>query len=306
MKKLLPLALLSFGLLAHAQEGPLPTQVLITVDSKDAPKLAATDLTVNVDGKKLPLTGLYPVVPARSQIALLIDDGLRMAVGREISTLQSFVANLPVGTEVLVGYMENGTVRSSGGFTTDHAAAAAQIRLPMGVVADSASPYFCLSDFVKKWPTNGSRGGMAPHKARFVIMLTDGVDPYNGSTSILNQTSPYVESAQHDAQRAGVDVSSIYFGDAGIRGPRSDFSGQSYLSQVAEATGGQAYFEGTGNPVSTAPFLKQFQASLAETYIATFTAEGKNLVGLKVKSNVPHLKVRAATQVYLGNDSGAR
>lgn len=63
MKKLLPLALLFTGLLAHAQEGPLPTQALIAIDSKDAPKLVASDLTLSVNGKKVPLTGFSQVFP---------------------------------------------------------------------------------------------------------------------------------------------------------------------------------------------------------------------------------------------------
>jgi hypothetical protein len=170
----------------------------------------------------------------------------------------------------------------------------------------NASPYFCLSEFVKNWPQQGANGGPAAPKARFVIMLTNGVDPYNGSTSPLNQDSPYVASAQRDAQRAGVSVYSIYYQDAGFRGNRGSFSGQSYLSQVSEATGGRAFYQGLGNPVSMQPFLEEFNHNVAETYIATFPAVGKDLVELKVKSNVPHVKVRAAQMVRPGNvESGA-
>ncbi len=42
-------------------------------------------------------------------------------------------------------------------------------------------------------------------------MLTNGVDPYNGSDRISNQDSPYVAQSVTDAQRAGVSVSSIYY-----------------------------------------------------------------------------------------------
>ncbi len=90
----------------------------------------------------------------------------------------------------------------------------------------SASPYLCLSDFSKHWPGAPSNaavdGAVAPapaqHKARFVLMISNGVDPYNGSTSVMNQDSPYVSASVKDAQRAGVAVYSIYFSDAGIRG----------------------------------------------------------------------------------------
>ncbi len=299
MLKFLPLALLSSCLLA--QENSIPTQALVTVDSKDAPMLTASQITLDVNGRKQPPTSLAAVTPAGAQIALLIDDGLRESVGRELSTLKSFVNGLPQGTEVFVGYMSNGRIQQESPFTTEHASAAATVRLPLGAGGVSASPYFCLSDFVKRWPREGSADGGGQAKARFVLMITNGVDLYNGSTSPLNQDSPYVQAAVTDAQRAGVSVYSIYYGGAGIRGGQASFSGQSYLAQVSEGTGGRAYYEGTGNPVSMAPFLQEFQHDIAETYIASFPASGKDLVQLRVKSNVPHLKVRTASSVKVGN-----
>jgi hypothetical protein len=133
------------------------------------------------------------------------------------------------------------------------------------------------------------------------MMLTNGVDPYNGSVSPMNQNSPYVDSAVRDAQRAGIAVYSIYYGDSGFGGGAASFSGQSYLSQVAEATGGRCYTQGTGNPVSLAPFLKQFKDSIAETYVATFTAPGgTDLVRVKLSASLPNTKLRAPEQVRPG------
>jgi len=192
------------------------------------------------------------------------------------------------------------------GFTANHAAAAQSLRLPMGLRGASASPYFCLSDFVKNWPSeaenqSGAQSQQFTHKARIVLMITNGVDPYNGSTSITNQDSPYVAAAVTDAQRAGVPVYSIYYGDVGFGRGRGSFSGQSYLLQVAQGTGGQAYYQGTGSPVSLAPFLKQFQNSLAETYVATFPVEGnKKTVTLKVSTDLPKTKVNAPQEVRPG------
>ena len=120
-----------------------------------------------------------------------------------------------------------------------------------------------------------------------------------------NQDSPYVAEAVQDAQRSGVPVYSIYFSDAGIRGGQASFSGQSYLEQVASGTGGRAYYQGTGNPVSMAPFLSQFQKAIAETYVATFDAPGdKNLVRVKLTTNMPGAKLRSADQVHPGTRIG--
>jgi hypothetical protein len=159
---------------------------------------------------------------------------------------------------------------------------------------------------VKRWP----EGQSGPAKARIVMMLTNGVDPYNGSTAMSNQNSQYVEAAIADSQRAGVAVYSIYYRDAGVRGESASMSGQGYLAQVADATGGDTYFEGSGNPVSIQPFLKQFVHALAESYVATFkvdpTAGGRDhLLRLKMSTSTPKLKLRLPSEVRPGNIEAA-
>jgi hypothetical protein len=291
------------------QEGSTPTQALVVFDSKAPVSPTAKDVTAKVDNRPSSLLNLTHVPPNGAQVALLIDDGLRTSIGGELNNLRAFITSLPQGTDVFVGFMQNGRVVSANnlsGFTANHAAAAQSLRMPMGIRGASASPYFCLSDFVKNWPSeaenqSGAQSQQFTHKARIVLMITNGVDPYNGSTNITNQDSPYVAAAVTDAQRAGVPVYSIYYNDAGFRGGRGSFSGQSYLLQVAQGTGGQAYFQGTGSPVSLAPFLKQFQNSLAETYVATFPVDGnKKMVNLKVSTDLPKTKVNAPQEVRPG------
>jgi len=146
---LLALAL-TFGFAAHAQrEGLVPTQALVSVDAKSTPPASASALTVAVNDRKQPLTAWDPVTPANAQVALLIDDGLRESVGRELDNLHSFVRTLAPGVEVLVGYMQYGHVVAAQSFTTDHALAASTIHLPDGLAGMSASPYICISDFVR-------------------------------------------------------------------------------------------------------------------------------------------------------------
>ena len=74
---------------------------------------------------------------------------------------------------------------------------------------------------------------------------------------------------------------------------------------MADGTGGRSYYEGVGNPVSLAPFLMQFQHDISETYVASFPASGKDMVSLKAKTNVPHLKVRVPQEVKIGNVEAA-
>ena len=91
-------------------EGPVPTQALVNVDAKSTPPANASALTVAVNDRKEPLTSWSPVLPANAQVALLIDDGLRESVGRELDNLRDFVRGLPPGVEIMVGYMQYGHV----------------------------------------------------------------------------------------------------------------------------------------------------------------------------------------------------
>jgi hypothetical protein len=290
------------------QEGSTPTQTVISLDSKTPATATAKDVTLKVDNRVTPLLNFAPVPLNGAQVALLIDDGLRTSIGGDLNNIRSFITSLPAGTEVFVGFMQNGRVVSASDnpdFSTDRAAVAQGVRLPMGLRGASASPYFSLSDFVKNWPASAEgqqqQSRQPTHKARFVLMITNGVDPYNGSTRITNQDSPYVADTVTDAQRAGVPVYSIYYQDAGFRGGRGSFSGQSYLEQLAQGTGGRAYYLGTGNPVSLAPFLKQFQDAIAGSYVVTFPVEGnKKMVSLKLSTTLPKTKVNAANQVRPG------
>jgi hypothetical protein len=293
------------------QEGPIPTQALVALDSKAPATPTTSNVTIKVNNRSAPLTSIAPIPPSGAQVAILIDDGLRTSFGRQLDDLRDFITNLPAGTEVFVGYMQNGRVVSTQGFTTDHAAAVNSLRLSFGSSGVSASPYFCLSDFTKRWPgsseTSITENEQSTARARFALMITNGVDPYNGSTSISNQNSPYVDAAIHDAQRAGVAVYSIYYTNAGIGGNRASFSGQSYLAQVAEATGARAFYQGSGNPVSLTPFLNQFKSAIAETYIATFPAPGnKDFVQIKLSTTLPQTKLRAASQVRPGTRLAAQ
>ena len=288
------------GVPCQAQQETVPTQALVTLEGKKLAEITDAAVTVSVDGRKQPVKAWVPLAPASTQVAVLIDQGLRLSVGRELDTLRRFVKNLPAGVEVMIGTMEFGSVRSSQGFTTEHEAAASTLRLPQGSAGVSGSPYICLSDFAGKWPESSSGGSGS--RARIVLMITNGVDPYNGSTSVLNQDSPYVSAAVHAAQRAGVSVYSIYYGDAGYRGEQASLSGQSYLLQVAEATGGKLFYQGTRSPVSMEPFLREFTRDLMQSYVVTFDAPGDgkhDLVRLKV--SVAGMKVRAPDAVRPGN-----
>jgi len=277
-------------------EGPVPTTVLINVDSKHDVPLNPALLKLQVNRHDSPITAVTPISPSTAQVAILIDDGLRSSVSLQLKDLENFINSLPAGTQVMVGYMQNGEVRSAGGFSANHEEVASQLRVVESMPGAAASPYFSLSSFVKNWPSNQPG-------ARMVLMITNGIDPYNGRPSMMNQNSPYVETAQDDAQRAGVAVYSIYYADSGMRG--GSFSGQSYLSQIAEATGGELFNLGSIPPPSFAPYLKQFRNAIMESYSVSFMASANRekrdtLTPIKVTSSQAGVKIHAPENVHPG------
>ena len=164
-------------------EGPVPTTVLINVDSKHDVPLNPALLKLQVNRHDSPITAVTPISPSTAQVAILIDEGLRSSVSLQLKDLENFINSLPAGTQVMVGYMQNGEVRSAGGFSANHEEVASQLRVVESMPGAAASPYFSLSSFVKNWPSNQPG-------ARMVLMITNGIDPYNGRPSMMNQNSP--------------------------------------------------------------------------------------------------------------------
>lgn len=278
-------------------EGPSNVRIIVRAEGKgDATPAALTPAAVKVefDGKTVAVDRVMPLMRPRStppEVALLIDDGLRADFGIQLKEVEDFVRSTTAeGVAVGVGYMRNGSAQFPAGFSTDAERELGAIRLPISAAGIDGSPYFCLQDLVKHWPTDTG----AP---RLVLIITDGIDRYNGSVSPLNQDSPYVQSAQDDAQRANVPVYSIYYGRRNFNANLPSFSGQSYLSQVADATGGKLFNSGQINPPSLSPYFREFDTALRESYLVGFTAAGKHLERIKVSSTMSGVKLHAQKAV---------
>jgi hypothetical protein len=280
------------------ESGGLPAKTYVAVRSKadPAPPVAATDVQMKEAGKPVQVTALSPALKAGKgiELAFVVDDSLRGNVANQFNDIKAFFRALPPGVDVFVGYMQNGhVVAETQGFTNDREALVKALRIPMGVPGGNASPYFCVSDLVKNWPAK--RDG----KARLLFMVTNGVDNYTGDNP-LNQDSPYVDDAIKDAQKAGVLVYSLYFADQGVGGGRASFSGQGYLQKTSQETGGVAYYQGSFNPVSFAPYLSQFNGELLRIFELDFMAHSSGLHPIKVTTDVKGVKLGAPDQVYVG------
>jgi VWFA-related protein len=284
---------------AAAQETSTVSAVVTAVPKKgeDVTPVPKQAITVYENRKQQNLSSWVPLTGSRAglQLVILLDDSSRSTLGLQLKDLSDFVSGLPPATQIAIGYMRNGSAVMVQNFTTNHAQAAQAFRLPAGGAGINGSPYFCLSDLVKRWP--GSPGNLR----REVIMVTDGVDRYSGRR--FDPEDPYVKAAVTDAQKAGVIVYSIYYRGIG-RLDRSFVAtdgGQNYLTQVSGDTGGKVYLEGFGNPVSFAPFLSDIQRKLQNQYELSFESTAKpGLQQLKVKTNQPNTNILFPAQVPVG------
>jgi hypothetical protein len=273
-----------------------PTQMVITVLPPSGGSLEPADLMVQQGNTRLPVARLERLAGsfADMQLFILLDDSTRSSsLGIQLPQLKTFLESLPATTEVAVGYMHNGTFALAQAFTTDHQKAAGALRLPMAIPGENGSPYFALSDLAKHWPSKESTD------RRAVLMLTDGVDRYYGTATF---DDPYVDAAIHEVLKDSVMVYSIYLRGAGAygEGGLGTNIAQSRLLEVSEETGGHAYFQDFTDPVSIAPFLNDFQDRLNNQYQVTIeTPSGKCVQPVKVRTELPGLKIQAPTRIYL-------
>lgn len=302
MRQKVTTVMMAFGLAASAllaDTTPVPTQVVITVRPASGhtdQNLEARDLNVQRGNSRASIARVERLAGdfADMQLLVLLDDSTRSSsLGIHLPELKAFVASLPASTQVAIGYMRNGTFGLAAPFTADHQKAASALRLPESIPGGNASPYFALSDLAKHWPSNEMTN------RRAVLMLTDGVDRYY-SGAIMDD--PYVDAAIHDALKDGVMVYCIYLRGAGLYG-RGGFAtnvAQSHLIEVSQATGGHAYFQGFTDPVAIAPFLTDFRDRLDNQYLVTIDdLNGKGVQPVKVRTELPGLKIEAPTEVYV-------
>lgn len=295
-------ALVVVGLAPAVAEGQQGQgQAVVTVMPKKGNEVPANvtkpDMSIKVNGKTAKVTAWTPYQGERGnvELVLLLDSGARTSLGRQMDDMASFLKALPPNVKAAVGYMTNGRSALAGPLSTDRAVVLKELHLPLGAPGSDASPYFCLSDLARNWPSRD------PEARREVVMVSDGVDYYQMR---YDPEDPYVIKAIDDAVRARLVVYSIYWMNQG-RADRASYennAGQNLLTQVTEATGGRNFWEGVGNPVSFQPYFEELTRRLRNQYELRFTSQlsGKpEIETLKVKLSAPGTEVDAPGQVLV-------
>ena len=213
-------------------QGQITVTVLPKHEGDQAPNVSAQEMTIKVNGKDSKIGNLVrkgdkdPV-----ELAVLIDSSARTSLGRQLEDISQFVKSLPPNIRSTIGYMTNGRTVLSGPFSTDHAEVLKGLHLPLGSAGSNGSPYFCLSDLAKSWPSQDREA------RREVLMITDGVDEFNRR---FDPDDPYVQAAVADSVRAHLVVYAIYWRNQG-RADNTQYSnnaGQNLLVELTESTGG--------------------------------------------------------------------
>jgi hypothetical protein len=287
---------------AAPQDQPGQGQAVITVlpdKNAQAPVIVQQQLSAKVNGKDSSVTGwkLLRGPNAPVELVVLIDGAARTSLGTQMSDVEHFVQSLPANTSATIAYMQNGQAALTGPLTTDRAATLQGLHITGGVPGISASPYFCLSDLAKHWPSNNRQA------RREVVMVTDGVDYYDGVRH-YDPDDPYLQAAITDSVRSQLIVYSIYWRNAGRvdRSMAATDSGQNLLLQLTQATGGNSYWEGYGDPVSFQPYFQDIERRLDNQYELSFLApaSGKPQVeSFKLKADVHGAKLDAPQQVLV-------
>ncbi|MFZ0211386.1 MAG: hypothetical protein WBE20_03815 [Candidatus Acidiferrales bacterium] len=277
-------------------------QVTVTATMKKSgevpPVLQKQDVSVHEDGKRTPIVDWVPVntPDSKLQLVILIDQDASTRLGAHFDEISQFVRALPTNSTVAVAYAQNGSALMRTNFTPDREAAINSLHMTLGAAAGMTSVYEALADLIKHWPAGVPR--------REVLLLSDGIDPTYGFHDTAPGENPALQQATQAAQHANVTVFSIFAGTSGpeARSGVLNLNGQGSLNQLAADTGGYAFFQGNGTPISFQPFLRDFTAMLGQQYLLTFRAAPVKKSAyreLKVSTEVPHVKLLAPAQVYL-------
>ncbi|HET9306332.1 MAG TPA: hypothetical protein VFO46_09915 [Candidatus Sulfotelmatobacter sp.] len=285
-----------------AQQPPAngaPVHLIVTAEPKhgnNVPTINREDVKVYEGHDQDTVTDWIPAQGDRAALEffILLDDNSSSSLGSQLEDLRQFIAAQPPTTLIGIAYMQNGTAQIVQNPTNDHVQAAKALRLPMGNGGGNASPYFSLTDLVKRWPPSNAR-----HE---VLMVSDGVDRFYGTGDLQD---PYLDAAIDDAGKAGVVVSAIYSPGVGHFGHSywQAYWGQIYLSQMADKTGGEAYYIGfSGAPVSFSPYLEDLTRRLQHQYLLAFIPKPEKKAGwhnVRLATEVPNVDLVSAGRVYV-------
>jgi VWFA-related protein len=234
------------------------------------------ELTVREDGEEQKILSIRAYgAETPISVAILIQDDVVTSISNEIKALGDFIRRLPRGSRVMVGYIRTGSLQIRQRFTADLERAAEALRSPIGsATAAPYNPYVEIIEGLKRFEA-------MPKGRRAMLVVSDGLDVSRGFDGSAPSQSIDLQRSIKEAQRQGVAVYSFYAPSAtsaSLNNPILVSYGQGSLASLGEDTGGRAFFQGTGTPVSFDPYLRElagtFTRQIALTYLSTHPKKG--------------------------------
>jgi hypothetical protein len=188
----------------------------------------------------------------------------------------------------MIGYIRTGSIQVKQKFTTDLEKAAKALRGPVGFPSAAPyNPYVEVIEALKKFDAQ-------PLGRRAVLLVSDGLDVSRGIDSSSPGQSIDLQRAISDAQRRSVAIYGFYAPtQAAASNSLLAANAQSSLLRLSSETGGHAFFQGTGAPVSFDPFIKELDIALDRQAALTFlsTHLNKGFHRIEINSVTPGVKI---------------
>lgn len=267
---------------------PVTVPVTLTIEKEAEIELQNIDLTISEDGEPQTIISIRGIgTNSPITLAVLIQEDLP-TVGNEIKSLAEFIRNLPKGSRVMVGYLRTGSLQVRQRFTNDLEKAAKTLRPPIGFANSGPyNPYVEVIEALKRFESQ-------PLGRRAILLVSDGLDISRGVDSSSPTQSIDLQRAVNESQRRGVAIYGFYAPSvAAASSPSLAGNAQSSLLRLSNETGGMAFFQGTGAPVSFEPFIRKLDISLQKQAALTFlsTHLGKGFHKIEVRSSTPGVNV---------------
>ena len=196
-------------------------------------------------------------------LAVLVQDDLESRVGNELKVTREFIASLPQGSRVMVGYIRSGSLQVRQPFTEDLSLAGRALRMPIGSSAVAPyNPYVQVRDALKQFPEGGGNRNA-------ILLISDGLDTSRGFDYASSVHSLDLDRAARLAKEKNVEVYSFYAPTAGLTAwnRTAMHYGQSALNRLSNETGGRAFFQGTSF-VTFDSYFERLRRTLNEKGVA--------------------------------------
>lgn len=279
----------------------VPVKILVSLqgqEGKQLPDITQKNVVVMQGKDRLDVTQWAPAKDDGMALFIVIDDSCDPRLGGLLSDVRSFIQAQPSTTAVGVAYLSNNAARILQDPTNDHDKAAQALRLPLGTIGRSSSPYLALVDLIKRWPAHEGR--------KQIIVISDGIDRFRRQFSRMQAMAPPTDAGSviRAAQRAGILIHTIYAQGAGhwARNVWEINGGVNGLAQVSDETGGESFFLGYQNPPSFKPYLDRLQNVLNNQYWLAFQMKPARRPGLQAidtSTEISGAQIVSASAVYV-------